>query len=441
MMNRFILLLLLVSMRSQAQPKSILADQLQPAVFSLTMVMLHDVVNPPAASRFFSYCSIGAYDIVSQNNISMVPPGAFIRNYNAAKIKTAQKDYNYQIAALYSIYEAGRVFLPSGYMLDEKQQAFLAWLRKNKVKESIIDSSVSVAQQVVSHLSNWSKKDGYANLSARLRYTPLRGEQYWFPTPPSYMDAVEPHWRTIRPMIIDSSNQFIPPPLVTFSRDTSSAFYALVMEVYSVSKSLTPDQLTMAGFWDCNPFAVANAGHMSLGFKKISPGAHWMNITCIAAKKAALPFDQSVQLLAIEATTLMDAFISCWDEKYRSNRIRPETYINKYIDPRWMPVLQTPPFPEYTSGHSVVSAASAEVLTYLLGDKFAYTDNTEEMFDLKPRHFNSFREAAAEAAISRLYGGIHYRDAIDQGVVEGAKLGQFISHKLQTAGITRLTNH
>ena len=106
-----------------------------------------------------------------------------------------------------------------------------------------------------------------------------------------------------------------------------------------------------------------------------------------------------------------------------------------------MPVLQTPPFPEYTSGHSVVSAASAEVLTYLLGDKFAYTDNTEEMFDLKPRHFNSFREAAAEAAISRLYGGIHYRDAIDQGVVEGAKLGQFISHKLQTAGIMRLTNH
>jgi membrane-associated phospholipid phosphatase len=135
------------------------------------------------------------------------------------------------------------------------------------------------------------------------------------------------------------------------------------------------------------------------------------------------------------AVTLMDAFISCWDEKYRSNRIRPETYIDRYIDPRWQPYLQTPPFPEYTSGHSVISTAAAEVLTYLFGDRIDYTDNAEELFDIAPRTFHSFREAAEEAAVSRLYGGIHYRDAVVNGQIEGKALGESVVGSLRAAGV------
>jgi hypothetical protein len=131
----------------------------------------------------------------------------------------------------------------------------------------------------------------------------------------------------------------------------------------------------------------------------------------------------------------MDAFISCWDEKYRSNRIRPESYINRYIDARWEPLLQTPPFPEYPSGHSVISTAAAEILTYLLGDDFSFTDNTESLFDLPPRSFPSFRAAAAEAAISRLYGGIHFRDAIENGQAEGRALGEKVIEKIRSIGI------
>jgi len=133
--------------------------------------------------------------------------------------------------------------------------------------------------------------------------------------------------------------------------------------------------------------------------------------------------------------TLMDAFISCWDEKYRSNRIRPETAINRHINPRWQPLLQTPPFPEYTSGHSVISTAVAELLTYLIGPDFAFTDTTEVIFDLPERSFTSFRQAAGEAAISRLYGGIHYRDAIENGQEQGKSIGTFIVKKLRKAGI------
>ena len=160
-----------------------------------------------------------------------------------------------------------------------------------------------------------------------------------------------------------------------------------------------------------------------------------MNIAAIASHKAKIGFDRSIQVQAITAITLMDAFISCWDEKYRSNRIRPETYINRYIDVRWQPILQTPPFPEYTSGHSMVSSAAAAVLTYLLGDNFSFTDDSEVMFELQPRTFHSFKEAAAEAAISRLYGGIHFRDSVENGQVAGKAVGDYVVGKIKAAGV------
>ena len=135
---------------------------------------------------------------------------------------------------------------------------------------------------------------------------------------------------------------------------------------------------------------------------------------------------------------MMDAFISCWDEKYKSNRIRPETYIVRNIDSKWQPLLQTPPFPEYTSGHSVISTTASLVLTYLLGDHFKFTDNSEEMFDLPARSFTSFRQAAAEAAVSRIYGGIHFRDAVDAGVEQGKRIGEFVTGIYSQAGIRPL---
>ena len=174
---------------------------------------------------------------------------------------------------------------------------------------------------------------------------------------------------------------------------------------------------------------------MSVGLKKISPGAHWLGITGIACEKTKKNFAETMQINTLVAIRLMDSFIACWDEKYRSNRIRPETFINRYIDVKWQPVLQTPPFPEYTSVHSVVSTASAQVLTYLFGDNFFYTDVTEIPFGSGQRSFKSFREAAAEASISRLYGGIHYWESIDSGVTEGKLVGNYIVSKIKQAGI------
>jgi hypothetical protein len=166
--------------------------------------------------------------------------------------------------------------------------------------------------------------------------------------------------------------------------------------------------------------------------KKISPGGHWMNITRVACKKANADFNLSAESYVRVSLALIDAFISCWDEKYRSKLIRPETYINQYIDEDWVPLLQTPPFPEYTSGHSVISASSAVTLTKLFGDQFAFTDSTEVEFGLTARSFPSFIAASEEAAISRMYGGIHYRPAVEVGMTEGRAIGQYILGKIKT---------
>lgn len=429
--------------QAQKSREQALTDWLRPAVFSLTMVMVHDVVNPPAASRYYAYVMLGAYDLVSRHDKDLIRPAGIIQHYPVTA-PDADTGYDYRIAAAYSILETGRAMLPSGYLLEAEEKKFLELLKKQKWPQRLIDLSIAAGQRASDKVVAWSKGDRYNLLSTKLRYTPLKKDSSWYPTPPAYIEAVEPNWRIIRPMLVDSADQFIPPALVPFSTDTASRFYHLVKEVYTLSKDTGEKSVyerTIAGFWDCNPFAISTSGHMMIGLKKISPGGHWMDIAGIAAGEAGLDFDHTVEVQTLVAATLMDAFICCWDEKYRSNRIRPETYINRYIDPRWQPYLQTPPFPEYTSGHSVISAASAEVLTYLLGPGLDYTDNCEELFDIRPRSYHSFRDAAEEAAISRLYGGIHYRDAIVNGQVQGKAIGEYVVERLRRAGVRPLSGH
>ena len=184
------------------------------------------------------------------------------------------------------------------------------------------------------------------------------------------------------------------------------------------------EEQDIAMFWDCNPFAVQQMGHVEFGLKKISPGGHWIGITGIACLKKKMSLSHAVLIHAIVGLTMHDAFISCWDEKYRSNRVRPETTINQMVDKRWRPLLQTPPFPEYTSGHSVVSTASSVILERIFGSNFSFKDDSEVEFGLPIREFTSFNHAAKEAAISRLYGGIHYRDAIEDGEIQGRRIGE-----------------
>jgi hypothetical protein len=166
--------------------------------------------------------------------------------------------------------------------------------------------------------------------------------------------------------------------------------------------------------------------------KKITPGGHWIGITAIATRVASSTFDETINAYTNVSIALFDSFISCWDEKWKTIVVRPETLINKYIDEEWLPALQTPPFPEYTSGHSVISRAAALALTDIYGDDFKFNDTSEVEYGLPARKFNSFIHASDEAAISRLYGGIHYMMAIEQGVSQGQKVGNYVVKNIQT---------
>jgi hypothetical protein len=166
--------------------------------------------------------------------------------------------------------------------------------------------------------------------------------------------------------------------------------------------------------------------------KKITPGGHWIGITAIANRQAKSSFEETINAYANVSIALFDAFIGCWDEKWRTLVVRPETLINQYYDEEWLPLLQTPPFPEYTSGHSVISRAAAIILTDLFGDNFEFVDISELAYGLPERSYKSFIQASEEAAISRFYGGIHYMMAITEGVEQGQKIGDYIVSKIQT---------
>jgi hypothetical protein len=245
------------------------------------------------------------------------------------------------------------------------------------------------------------------------------------------MAPVEPHWNSLRTFFLDSAQQFKPALPAVYDSSKTSDFYKLMKEVYDVDKRANKEEQEIANFWDCNPFAVQQIGHIEFGLKKISPGGHWIGIAGIACKQKKLNLERTAMVHALLAIGLADAFISCWDEKYRSNRVRPEHVIQKLIDPAWKPLLQTPPFPEYVSGHSVASNSAAVILAAIFGDKMSYADNTEVEFGLPVRKYTSFSSAAAEASISRLYGGIHYRDGIDQGIWQGREIGNFYLKKMK----------
>jgi hypothetical protein len=206
---------------------------------------------------------------------------------------------------------------------------------------------------------------------------------------------------------------------VPYSEDASSDFYAQAREVYDTSQNLTVEQKAKVLFWADGP-----------GMTGTPPG-HWVSIVNLISEEQELSLEQAAELHALVSIGLADAFISCWKEKYRLPLIRPESYIQQNIDPNWEPLIPTPPFPEYPSGHSAASAAAAEILTGLLGP-MAFTDTTHASRGLGVRHFASFTEAAEEAAMSRLYGGIHYRMGIENGLAQGQCIGQTVLERVKT---------
>lgn len=402
-------------------------------LFHITEVMVTDVASPPAAARFYAYATLGAHLAWNKTDKSRTEDICLFELSNLdnpAYEEAIEENLSPHFIATYSMLEVGKKIMPSGFLLEEKQIALKKeFVRSKWMSKKDLNTNVFHAENIAAEVLKIAKEDGYSSLSTLTRYTPKKNEGHWYPTPPAYMPAIEPEWRTLRTFFLQDLKSFKPAPPAPFSLEEGSSFKQQLFEVIEVTSQLSDEQNLIANFWDCNPFMVSFSGHMAIGMKKISPGGHWVGITGIASQKAELSWQETIYIHTLISMALHDAFVSCWEEKYDSDRIRPETAIQKYVDQTWRPLLQTPPFPEYTSGHSVVSTTSAMILTDFFGDNFDFIDDSEVYFGLPERAFKSFNQAAEEAAISRLYGGIHFRDAIEEGVKQGKLIGKEILQK------------
>lgn len=400
----------------------------------LTDVMVHDIFSPPVASRIYVYASIAAFETMVSGNPDYQSLAGQLTGLDKIPVPKDASQICFPIAAVHAYVKVGTRLIFS----EEKMNDFMTEMHKiyteAGVPRVVLNQSKKYGDNVADHIIAWADKDNYKQTRTFPKYAIDEDPKRWQPTPPAYMDAVEPSWNKIRPFLMEKASQFAPPPPTPFSTDTNSQFYKEAYQVYKLASDSVSleEKINIASFWDCNPFVSHFSGHVMFATKKISPGGHWIGITKLAALKAKLNFIQTTEAYAWVSIGLADAFISCWDEKYRSELIRPETYINKYIDDKWMPKLQTPPFPEYTSGHSVASWTSAQILTHLFGEHFAFEDTVEIEFGLPIRKFKSFKHAASEAAISRLWGGIHYMPAILNGSNQGKQLGSYIVQNLRT---------
>ncbi len=408
-----------------------------PILFCTTVKKLNDIVlennfPPMIASRNYVYAAIAAYECIAAGDSNYLTLSGQIKHMPDMPKPPADAEPDYHLSALLAFTKVGNaVTFPEGSMMSHYDD--LVKMADNAgMPSSTLKSSISFADTIYSVVMKWSKGDNYAQTRSASKYTITEDDGRWVPTPPAYTSGLEPHWSEIRTMALDSGGECrpIPPPTYTI-KDTKSIFYRSLMDVKNAVDTLNEEQKHIASFWDDNPFTMNVSGHVMFATKKFSPGGHWMNIVGIAAEKAETDFNTTVYAYTKTSIAIFDAFINCWEEKYRSSMVRPETVINKYIDPDWRPFLQTPPFPAYISGHSIISAAAAEVMTDIFGDNFAYTDTSENEFGIPPRVFTSFRDAAWEASISRMYGGIHYDFDLLEGNKEGKKIGRIVVDRMR----------
>ncbi|MEX6689514.1 vanadium-dependent haloperoxidase [Danxiaibacter flavus] len=396
----------------------------------LTEVIIYDVFSPPVASRIYTYSSLASYEAIRFAKEGSASIAEKLHGFGKMPQPEAGKKYNYTLAATKAFFTVVRnVKVFSVDSLKTYEESVYNYFKENS-DDSTYQRSVAFGESVAQSILARAKTDGYIDSRGKPKYLGSTDPGKWRPTPPDYLDGVEWCWNTMKPMLMDSAAQFTPPGPPTFSKDTTSQFYKNAKEVYTINTTLTEEQKTIARYWDDNPFVIEHSGHLMFGKKKITPGGHWMGIAAIAAKQTNADPVKIAKGYALTAIALYDAFIACWDEKYRSSVVRPVTVINEWMDKTFSPFLQTPPFPEYPSGHSSITAAASTVLASMYGENFSFQDTSDLRYIGMQRHFNSFQEAAAEASISRVYGGIHYRNSVDDGAAQGKKVGALIVDRI-----------
>ena len=389
---------------------------------SLELVRHTATYSPPVASRSFAYLGVIAYEAVATGSDNLQTLAGQLNGLTPAPPREAGKMYDdavvLQAALAFSTQSLFANTGPTGQRVLASMEAKLKAEVAKDVPDEVVTRSEAYGRAVAEHVLAWSEIDGGAvveNMGFPMHYELTKGPANWVPTSLVVQQQLPllPTWGKNRAFAMPNGASCPLPAPPEYSEDKASVFYREALEVFDAKANLTPEQRAIARFWSDDPMLSP------------TPPGHWISIALQIIERDNVEVDKSVDLLARLGVTLADSFIGCWNAKFEYDLLRPVTYIRRLIDEKWESLLNTPPFPEYPSGHSTQSGAAAEVLTAFFGENFAFEDATHKKDSQKPRPFRSFWDAANEAGISRLYGGIHFRAAIERGLDQGRCIGGF----------------
>jgi PAP2 superfamily len=389
---------------------------------SLELIRHTPTYTPPVASRALAYLGVAAYEATASGTQNLETLAGQLNQFEKPPAREANQVYDetvvLQTALSLTVQSLFSNTGPTGQRtltkLSERLNASVAL----SIAPDVVARSQAYGRSLAEHILLWSSTDGGAiveNLGFPASYAKSTEPAAWVSTNLVALQQAPllPNWGKNRPFAMPSGATCQLPPPPAYSEEKSSQFYRQALEVVEVKKALTPEQKAIARFWSDDAMLTP------------TPPGHWTAIALQIIKRDKLDMPQTVDVLARLGIAMADAFIGCWDAKYQFNLLRPVTYIRRVIEPTWDTLLNTPPFPEYPSGHSTQSGAAAFVLTKFFGENFAFEDATHVKDGIKSRTFASFDAAAQEAGISRLYGGIHYRAAIDNGLAQGRCIGAY----------------
>lgn len=376
---------------------------------------------PPVAARAFAYIGITAHEALATGNPALRSLAGQLTALSPLAPRAAGA--HDEPCVLHAALAAAVTNLfsntgPTGQRAMEAMARKLGEMASDGIAAEVVARSVAAGQAVADHILTWAATDGGAviqNMGFPMEYTPGTRPQDWVPTNLIRLQQAPllPQWAQNRPFALPAADACDAPPHPAYDEVPGTDFHAAAQEVYDTSRALTDEQRLIARFWSDDPMLTP------------TPAGHWIAIVLQIADRDALPVEVISSTLAKLGVAQADAFISCWSTKFKYNLLRPVTYIKRHIDPAWEPLLITPPFPEYTSGHSTQSGAASTVLTSVFGEGFAFDDETHVDEGFEPRSFPSFAAAAVEAAISRLYGGIHFRFGNQAGLDQGRAVGAY----------------
>ncbi len=384
----------------------------------LELVRHTPTYSPPVASRAFAYLGVAGFETAASVDPSLTSLSGQLNGLGELPDPDGEIDAGVAVnAALAQAVPA--LFAntgPTGQRAMKAMGTKLSAGAADGLDPAFVARSEAHGRAVAASVLAWSQTDGGAvveNMGFPLDYAVATEPGRWVPTNliRQQQAPLLPRWGEVRTFAMPTGASCGLPPPPAYSEDPGSAFYAEAREVYDAVRGLTPDQRAIARFWSDDPMLSP------------TPPGHWISIALGVLDEQKRGLADTADILARLGIALADGFIGCWHAKFEFDLIRPITYIRKHIDPAWEPLLNTPPFPEYPSGHSTQSGAAAVVLTAFFGPGFAFEDRTHADDGLEPRRYASFWEAAEEAGISRLYGGIHFRAAIERGLDQGRCIG------------------